>query len=134
MIVEFARRRRQGQAPPALDGRAWWRRERSAHGEGLIGLIFFVPLFGMAVGAAAGAAGGAMQRSGRRRQLPEEPRRGAPAGGAALIVLVSKVTPDKILPEIKVPGTVIQTSLTDADEQALQEALDKVSPPPPPSP
>ena len=48
-----------------------------------------------------------------------------PPGGAALIVLVSKVTPDKILPKIEVPGTVIQTSLSDEGEQALQEALDK---------
>ena len=31
---------------------------------------------------------------------------------------------DKVLPQIKVPGTVIQTSLSNEDEQALQEALD----------
>ena len=31
---------------------------------GLIGLIFLVPLFGMAVGAAAGAAGGALSDTG----------------------------------------------------------------------
>ena len=45
-------------------------------------------------------------------------------GKAALIVLVRKMSADKILPEIKVPGTVIQTSLSNEDETALQEALD----------
>ena len=45
-------------------------------------------------------------------------------GKAALILLVRKVSADKIMPEIKEPGTVIQTSLSDEDEQALQQALE----------
>jgi uncharacterized membrane protein len=45
-------------------------------------------------------------------------------GKAALILLVRKVSADKVLPEIKVPGTVIQTSLGDDDQQALQQGLD----------
>jgi uncharacterized membrane protein len=91
---------------------------------GLIGLIFLVPLFGMAVGAAAGAAGGALSDTGvddkflKRLGSELEPNK------AALIVLVSKVSVDKILPEIKIPGTVIQTSLNNDDEQALERALD----------
>jgi uncharacterized membrane protein len=40
-------------------------------------------------------------------------------GKAALMLLVRKVSADKVLPEIKVPGTVIQTSLSDDDQQAL---------------
>ena len=91
---------------------------------GLIGLLFLVPLFGMAVGAAAGAAGGAMSDTGVddkfMKQLGEE----LEPGKAALIVLVRKVSVDKVLPQIKIPGTVIQTSLSNEDEQALQEALD----------
>jgi uncharacterized membrane protein len=31
---------------------------------------------------------------------------------------------DKVLPQIQVPGTVIQTSLSNEDEQRLQQALD----------
>jgi uncharacterized membrane protein len=91
---------------------------------GLIGLIFFMPLFGMALGAAAGAAGGALSDTGvddefmRRLGTELEP------GKAALIVLVTQMSPDKVLPEIKVPGTVIQTSLSNEDETALQQALD----------
>jgi uncharacterized membrane protein len=91
---------------------------------GLIGLIFFMPLFGMALGAAAGAAGGALSDTGvdddfmRRLGSELEP------GRAALIVLVTQMSPDKVLPEIKVPGTVIQTSLSNEDETALKQALD----------
>jgi uncharacterized membrane protein len=91
---------------------------------GLIGLLFFVPLFGMAVGAAAGAAGGAMSDSGVDDDFMKRLGSELEPGKAALIVLVSKMSPDKILPEIKVPGTVIQTSLSNEDETALQEALD----------
>ena len=92
---------------------------------GLIGLIFFMPLFGMAIGAAAGAAGGAMTDSGVDDNFMKKLGEEMQPGGAALIVLVSKVSPDKVIPKIEVPGTVIQTSLSNEDEQALQEALDK---------
>jgi uncharacterized membrane protein len=91
---------------------------------GLIGLIFFMPLFGLAIGAAAGAAGGAVTDTGVDDKFMKRLGEELAPGKAALILLVRKVSFDKILPEIKVPGTVIQTSLSNEDEQALQEALD----------
>jgi uncharacterized membrane protein len=91
---------------------------------GLIGLIFFMPLFGLAIGAAAGAAGGALTDTGVDDKFMKRLGEELAPGKAALILLVRKVSADKILPEIKVPGTVIQTSLSNEDEQALQEALD----------
>jgi uncharacterized membrane protein len=48
-------------------------------------------------------------------------------GNAAVIVLIRSVTADKLLPEIKEHGTVIQTSLSADDEQALKQALDQAS-------
>ena len=90
---------------------------------GLIGLIFFMPLFGMAIGAAAGAAGGALSDSGVDDKFMKELGENLPEGGAALILLIRKVSADKILPEIKIPGTVIQTSLSDEQEEHLKEAL-----------
>jgi uncharacterized membrane protein len=92
---------------------------------GLIGLIFFVPLFGMAIGAAAGAAGGAVSDRGVDDNFMKKLGEELQPGGAALILLISKVSPDKIFPQVQIPGTVIQTSLSNEDEQALQEALDK---------
>lgn len=98
----------------ALGGAVWG---------GLIGLIFLVPLLGMAIGAAAGAAGGALSDTGVddefMRRLGEELQ----PGKAAVILLVRKAVPDKLLPRISEKGTVIQTSLSHDDEQALQAAL-----------
>jgi uncharacterized membrane protein len=92
---------------------------------GLIGLIFFVPLLGMAVGAAAGAAGGALSESGVDDDFMKRLGTELDPGKAAVIVLVRTVTADKLLPEIKEHGTVIQTSLSNEDETALREALNQ---------
>jgi uncharacterized membrane protein len=92
---------------------------------GLIGLIFLVPLFGMAIGAAAGAAGGALSDTGVDDKFMKRLGEELTPGAAALILLVRKVSPDKILPKVQIPGTVIQTSLSNEDEQALQAALDR---------
>ena len=91
---------------------------------GLIGLIFFVPLFGMAIGAAAGAAGGALSDTGVDDDFMKRLGEELQPGKAATILLVRKVSVDKVLPQIQVPGTVIQTSLSNEDEQRLQQALD----------
>jgi uncharacterized membrane protein len=90
---------------------------------GLIGLIFFAPLFGMAVGAAAGAAGGALSDYGVDDNFLKELGANLEPGQAALILLVRKVSVDKVLPQIKIPGKVIQTSLDDEAEARLDEAL-----------
>jgi uncharacterized membrane protein len=91
---------------------------------GLIGLIFFVPLFGMAIGAASGAIAGHFSDRGVDDDFMKRLGAELEEGKAALILLVREVTADKVLPEIKIPGTVIQTSLSNEDEAALQNALD----------
>ena len=91
---------------------------------GLIGLIFFVPLFGLAIGAASGALAGKFSDTGVDDEFLKKLGSELDEGKAALILLVRQVTADKVLPEIKIPGTVIQTSLSNEDEAALQAALD----------
>ncbi len=90
---------------------------------GLIGLIFLAPLLGMAIGAASGAAAGAMTDAGVDDKFMKDLGAKLPVNGAALIVLVRKMNPEKILAEVKVPGEVIQTSLPSDTEQALRDAL-----------
>ncbi len=90
---------------------------------GLIGLIFFMPLFGMAIGAATGAAAGALSDYGVDDKFMKQLGDSLKPGGAAVIFLVRRVTVDKVLPEIKNPGKVIQTSLDNETEQRLSEAL-----------
>jgi uncharacterized membrane protein len=89
----------------------------------LIGLIFFMPLLGAAIGAAAGAATGSLSDTGVDDNFMKSLGQELQPGRAALVLLVRKASPDKILPEIKERGTVIQTSLSNDDEQRLEEAL-----------
>ena len=92
---------------------------------GLIGLIFLVPLFGMAIGAATGAAAGAMSDYGIDDDFMKDLGEKLPEGGAAVFVLVREATRDKVVPEVsKYGGHVLQSSLSNEQETALQEALD----------
>jgi uncharacterized membrane protein len=90
---------------------------------GLIGLIFFMPLLGMAIGGAAGAAGGALSDYGIDDNFMKELGSELDEGNAALLLLIRKVSVDKVLPQIKIPGKVIQTSLDKESEDRLSEAL-----------
>jgi uncharacterized membrane protein len=90
---------------------------------GLIGLIFFMPLFGMAIGAASGAAAGAMSDAGVDDKFLKDLGTKLQSGGAAVIVLVRQANMEKVLADVKIPGEVIQTSLTGDAEQTLRDAL-----------
>jgi uncharacterized membrane protein len=93
---------------------------------GLIGLLFLNPLLGMAIGAASGAAAGAMSDFGVDDNFMKELGQKLQPGNAAVLVLVREATRDKVLPEIsKYGGQVIQSSLSNEQEAALQEMLDK---------
>lgn len=109
----------QAQSPAArgaVSGALWG---------GLIGLLFLAPLLGMALGAAAGGASGAMVDVGVNDDFMRKLGQKLPHGGAALIVLVRKMTPDKVLPQIsQFGGEVMQTSLDDESEARLREVLE----------
>jgi uncharacterized membrane protein len=90
---------------------------------GLIGLIFLMPLFGMAIGAASGAAAGALTDAGVDDKFMKELGEQLTPGNAAVIALVRRVTLDKVLDGIQIPGRVIQTSLDKDAEERLSEAL-----------
>jgi uncharacterized membrane protein len=71
---------------------------------GLIGLLFFVPLLGMAVGAAAGAAGGALSDSGVDDDFMKRLGSELEPGKAALIVLVRKCRQTRFCPRSRCPA------------------------------
>ncbi len=96
---------------------------------GLIGLVFLMPLVGMAIGAATGAATGSLADYGIDDSFMKQLGADLQPGGAAVFVLIRKVSADKILPNIKIPGKVIRTSLSDENEAALQAALDAAAKP-----
>jgi uncharacterized membrane protein len=90
---------------------------------GLIGLIFLNPFLGMAIGAASGATAGALSDYGVDDNFMREMGLKLEPGGAALILLVREASMDKIAPEIKIQGEIIQTSLDNEAEESLAGAL-----------
>ena len=91
---------------------------------GLIGLLFLVPLFGMAIGAASGALAGKFTDVGIDDEFMKKLGSSIPEGGAALIVLGRSDAPDKVLERVgKHGGEVIQTSLGAEEEERLRSAL-----------
>jgi uncharacterized membrane protein len=94
----------------------------------LIGVIFLNPLIGVALGAASGAFGGALTDYGINDAFMKQLAANLKPGDAALFVLIQNMTADKVLKEIQgLGGTVLKTSLDDAKESALREALAKAT-------
>jgi uncharacterized membrane protein len=90
----------------------------------LIGMLFLNPIVGVALGAASGALGGALTDFGIDDSFMKGLATNIQPGDAALFVLVKNMTADKVLKEIKeAGGVVLKTSLDDAKEKALRDAL-----------
>jgi uncharacterized membrane protein len=90
----------------------------------LIGMLFFSPLLGLAMGAAAGTISGALTDVGIDDKFMKELAATLKPGSSVLFVLVRKATPDKVLDELQgTGGTVLKTSLSHDDEAKLQAAL-----------
>lgn len=90
---------------------------------GLIGMLFLAPFVGMAIGAASGAAAGAASDAGVDDAFMKDLGANLEPGSAALILLIRKMNADKLLAEVRIPGEVIQTSLSNESDDALRDAL-----------
>jgi uncharacterized membrane protein len=91
---------------------------------GLIGLLFLAPVLGMVVGAGSGALTGKLTDVGVNDSFLKELGEKLEPGMAAVIVLVSRSTPDKVIPAVRdYGGTVLQSSLDNEAEARLREAL-----------
>jgi len=90
----------------------------------VFGLLFLVPIAGLALGAATGALMGKLSDFGIDDKWIKEVSGSIPAGGSALFVLARNSQNERVLPEMaKFGGKVIKTSLSDEQRQALDEAL-----------
>jgi uncharacterized membrane protein len=90
----------------------------------LIGLIFMMPLAGAAIGAGAGAVSGALTDFGIDDKFMKDVAAAIPPGGAALFLLVRKMTTDKVLEGLKgAGGVVLRTSFDKSKEDAIRAAL-----------
>ncbi|ULO24385.1 DUF1269 domain-containing protein [Methylocystis sp. SB2] len=90
----------------------------------LIGLIFMMPFAGAAIGAGAGAVSGALTDFGIDDKFMKDVAAAVPPGGAALFLLVRKMTTDKVLEGLKgVGGVVLRTSFDKSKDDAIRAAL-----------
>jgi uncharacterized membrane protein len=90
----------------------------------LIGLLFWAPWLGLAIGAVAGAAGGALSDYGVDDKFIKEVGNKIEPGHSALFLLVERWTEDKVMDEIKdFDAEVLQTSLSKEDEAKLRVAF-----------
>jgi uncharacterized membrane protein len=97
---------------------------RGALWGGFIGLLFLVPLFGIAMGATAGAVAGKLTDDGVDDDFLRQLLTSIPPGGAALVVLGHTPSRDKVIERVRpFGGTLLQTSLSADDEEHLRHAL-----------
>jgi uncharacterized membrane protein len=95
----------------------------------LFGLIFLVPVAGLAFGALGGALGGKMTDLGIDDKFMKDLGEQIKPGTAALFLLVRSSVADRVVPEMaKLGGTVLRTSLSTEQENQLKEALGHPTP------
>ena len=89
-----------------------------------IGMLFFIPVIGMAVGAGLGALMGLVAKLDVSKEFQQQVREMLQPGTSALFLIVEKMTTDKVTEALsKYGGTVLKTSLSKDAERELQEAL-----------
>jgi uncharacterized membrane protein len=90
----------------------------------LIGILFLMPVAGVALGAAGGALGGALTDVGINDKFMKDVAQTLASGNAALFLLIRKMTADKVLAALQGEGgTVMRSSFDHTKETALQDAL-----------
>jgi uncharacterized membrane protein len=91
----------------------------------LFGLLFLVPIGGWIVGGIIGGLMGTISGWGVKDDFRKRAADVLQPGSSALVVFVSKATPDKALAALQpLGGTVLRTSLSEEAEQEIQHALE----------
>jgi uncharacterized membrane protein len=84
----------------------------------LFGFLFFVPVFGMAVGAGLGAVMGRVTETGIDRQFRDQVRDMLEPGTSALFLVVDRVPPDRAVEGLRrFGGTVLKSPLSKQEPQ-----------------
>ncbi|HEY6736707.1 MAG TPA: DUF1269 domain-containing protein [Candidatus Saccharimonadia bacterium] len=90
----------------------------------LIGLLFFVPLAGLATGAIMGGILGKLSDYGINDQFIKEIGQKLTPGSSAVFLLVRDAQAEKVVEALKpYRGEIIHTSLSPSEETALKEAF-----------
>ena len=90
----------------------------------LFGLLFFVPLFGMAVGAAMGALTGALTDVGIDDEFIKSVKDKVTEGTSALFLMTSEAVVDKVADAFKgMQFEIVTTNLSQEEEDKLRAAF-----------
>jgi uncharacterized membrane protein len=90
----------------------------------LIGILFWMPWLGLAVGAASGALAYSLADVGVDDGFIKRVGNTIEPGHSALFLLVEDAKPDKVLDELKqFKGKILHTSLSSRDEEKLRAAF-----------
>jgi uncharacterized membrane protein len=90
----------------------------------LIGLLFFMPWLGLAVGAVTGALAGRFSDYGIDDNFIKQVEQKLQPGTSALFLMVRQVTLDKVVDALQpLQPEVLQTSLSAEQEQKLRDAF-----------
>ena len=91
----------------------------------LFGLIFFIPILGMAIGAAMGALTGKFTDIGISDDFIKQVQSQVTEGTSALFLMIGQATPDKFLEGLKQapPFEIISTNLSAEQEEQLKAAF-----------
>ena len=90
----------------------------------LFGLIFFVPLLGLAVGAAIGALAGSLSDVGIDDDFIKRTRDEITPGTSALFLLTSDAVMDKVRDAFAgQQAELVHTNLSNEQERALREVF-----------
>lgn len=88
----------------------------------LIGIIFWMPWLGAAIGALSGAVAGMFTDIGVDDSFIKEVAHTVEPGHSALFLLVKEATPEKMVHELgQYNGKLLQTSLSAEDEVRLKD-------------
>ncbi len=91
----------------------------------LFGLIFLIPVGGLIIGGIMGAMMGTISGWGVKDEFRKRAADVLKPGTAAIVVFVSKVTPDKAMAALApLGGELLRTSLSEDAEKEIQHALD----------
>jgi uncharacterized membrane protein len=91
----------------------------------LFGLLFLVPVGGLIIGGLMGSLVGTMSGWGITDEFRSRAADVLKPGGSALVLFVSRATPDKAFAALApLGGEVLRTSLSEDAEEEIQHALD----------
>jgi uncharacterized membrane protein len=115
------------------DGKAKVKQAQSLVGAGalggafwgmLIGLLFWMPWLGLAIGALSGAVAGHFSDIGIDDKFIKDVGNTIEPGQSALFLLIAEWTEDRVLDELDAfDAEVLRTSLSKEDEEKLKEAF-----------